>query len=163
MSHVFGLPTHPLVVHMVVILVPLAAAALIATGWREQWRRTYLLPIALLAIAGAVAAFIATSTGEDLQHSIREAARAAGTRASFGDHPEEGDRARLAAIAFALCAAGFCAVVQWGQRLKLASWTVVASYALSSMVGVVAIATVVIAGHSGATLVWKDLGTFVKR
>jgi hypothetical protein len=40
---VYGLPAHPLLVHAAVVLVPLAAVALVTTGWRETWRRAYLL------------------------------------------------------------------------------------------------------------------------
>ena len=84
---VFGLPAHPLLVHAAVVLVPLAALALIATGWHEAWRRAYLLPITLLAVGGAGFSFLAKQSGESLQQSVR----AAGKR--VGDHPEQGDTA----------------------------------------------------------------------
>ena len=157
-----GLPTHPLIVHFVVILLPLAAIAFIGTGWKAEWRRQYSLAVALLAIGALVAAFIATETGDMLKDRIRDAARAAGTRADFGDHPDDGELARNVAILFALVAAGFWAVVQWGEQLKLPSWAPMALYAIGSIVGVVAIITVISAGHSGSALVWKDLGNFVK-
>jgi hypothetical protein len=157
-----GLPTHPLIVHFVVILLPLAVIAFIATGWREEWRRNYALPVVLLAIAAVIAAFIATMTGEELRDDIREAARAAGTaRPNFGDHPEDGELARNVAIVFALIAAGFWALVQWGERIKPPSWAPTAAYVLGCLVGVVALFTVISAGHSGSALVWKDLGNFV--
>jgi hypothetical protein len=59
-SSVFGLPAHPLVVHMAVVLVPLAALSLIAVGWNKAWRHTYYLPITLLALGGAVGSFLAS-------------------------------------------------------------------------------------------------------
>ena len=36
-----GLPVHPLVVHAVVVLLPLATLGLIAIAVRPAWRRTY--------------------------------------------------------------------------------------------------------------------------
>ncbi|MCB9482719.1 MAG: hypothetical protein H6675_01805 [Dehalococcoidia bacterium] len=51
-SSIAGLPAHPLVVHGAVVLVPLAAVALIAIGWRKDWRKHYSLPVALIAWAG---------------------------------------------------------------------------------------------------------------
>ena len=52
----FGIDTfsvcrlHPLVVHVAVVLVPLAALALIAVGWRKHGARLYMLPIVLMAL-----------------------------------------------------------------------------------------------------------------
>jgi len=92
---VFGLPVHPLVVHVAVVLVPLAAFALIALGWKGEWRQRYALPIAVLALAGGAAAILAASSGETLVSSVRQAA---GTRVGFGEHPEQGDAARLFAV-----------------------------------------------------------------
>lgn len=156
-----GLPTHALIIHFAVVLGPLAAVALIATGWRPQWRASFALPIALVAIAGAVAAFIATDSGEALRDSVRETARAAGTRADFGEHPEDGELARNVAALFALAT-----IAIWGiqERLeKLPPWAPMAAYGVSSLIGLVAIVTMVSAGHSGSALVWKDLGNFVTK
>src|SRR5581483_1037343 len=160
-SEVFGLPLHALVVHFAVVTVPAAALGLIALGWRHDWRRRYLLPLTALAVAGAVAAIITASSGEALQETVRNAARAAGSRASFGDHPEQGDMARNFAVLLAFAAAGFYAVQQWGARWSLPSWTTRAAYLVTSGVGVLAGVTIVVAGPSGATLVWKDVGNFV--
>lgn len=63
---IFGLPAHPLLVHAAVVLVPLAALALVAVGWKEAWRRVYYLPVALIAMAGAGSAFLAKQSGETL-------------------------------------------------------------------------------------------------
>ena len=53
-----GVPVHPLVVHGAVVLVPLAVLALIALGWKAEWRRSYALHIAVLALAGAGATWL---------------------------------------------------------------------------------------------------------
>jgi uncharacterized membrane protein len=153
-----GIPLHPLVVHVAVVLVPLAAIGLMALGWKSEWRRQYALPLAILAIGGAAAAILASSTGESLESTIREAA---GTRVRFGEHPEQGDTARLFAVLFAAAATGLWALETWREQLQLKEWTTTAAYVASSSLGVIAIATIVVAGHSGATLVWKDVGNFV--
>lgn len=157
-NSIFGVPLHPLVVHAAVVLVPLAALALIVSCWKSEWRRHYALPIALLALGGAAATMLAASTGESLQETVRQAA---GTRVPFGDHPEQGNTAEIFAIFFAMGATGLWALEMWRERLRLQAWTSTAAYATSSVLGVVAIATIIIAGHSGAALVWKDVGTFV--
>jgi hypothetical protein len=160
-SSLFGVPLHPLVVHAAVVLVPLSVIGLVASGWHPQWRRHYALPVALLAVGGAVAVILAASTGETLEASIRHAANAAGTRANMGEHPEQGETARLFAVLFAGGATAFWAIETWGARLRLQPWSTTATYAVSSVLGAMAIITIVIAGHSGAALVWKDVGNFV--
>jgi hypothetical protein len=161
LATIFGLPVHVLVVHAAVTLVPLAAIGLIATGWRSSWRHSYALPVALLAVAGAGATLIAAQSGEALQASLRYAAQGSSLRPSFGDHPEQGDTARNFAMLFALTAVGFWAAVQWGEALRLKASLTTGAYVAGSVTGGLAIVTMVIAGHSGATLVWKDLGNFV--
>src|SRR6266581_3580275 len=89
---VFGLPAHPLVVHIAVVLVPLAALSLIAVGWNERLRRRYYLPIAVVALAGAVGAFLAEQTGGSLRRALREAGK------RVGNHPQEGNIAFWTAV-----------------------------------------------------------------
>jgi len=143
-----------------VILVPLSAISLMVLGWRVPWRRVYSLPIAGMAIIGAVAAALASGSGEALQISVRRAARAAGANARFQDHPEQGQTAQLFAILFAVTAVTLFVADRWGTRMRLPKWTPTAVYAVASLAGAVATIAMVVAGHSGATLVWKDVGTY---
>jgi hypothetical protein len=157
---VFGLPAHPLLVHAAVVMVPLAAVALIATGWREAWRRIYLLPIALLAIGGAGFAFLAKESGEPLQKSVR----AAGKR--VGEHPEQGDTAFVFAGLFAAICLAFYLYQTFGDRVReRVGWTEryrtpvdegILLYAISIPLAALAIWTMMVAGHSGAKLVWDS-------
>jgi len=161
-----GLPVHALVVHFAVVLVPLAAIALLATGWKAEWRKRYALAIALIAIAGAAAAYVAAQTGQELEHTVRQSAAAAGARASFGEHPGQGDNAEVASIFFAVAATAFFGLEQAGDRLdalggEVMRWRPAATYVAGSVFAVVALTMMVIAGHSGAALVWKDVGNYV--
>lgn len=157
---VFGLPAHALVVHVAVILVPLSAVALAAVGWRAPWRHVYALPIAGLAVMGAVAAIFASGSGETLQSSVRSAARAAGANARFGEHPEQGEAARTFAFIFAVAAVALWVVDRWGARWNLPKWAPGAAYAVGAVLGLVATWSMMVAGHSGAALVWRDVGTY---
>jgi uncharacterized membrane protein len=165
-DEIAGLPVHALVVHFAVVLVPLAAIALIATGWKTDWRKRYALAIAVIAIAGAVAAFVAAQTGEDLAHTVRQSAAAAGARAPLGEHPEQGDNAEVAAITFAVAASVFFVLEQWSDQLhvlgdQVVRWRPAVTYVAASGFAVLALTMMVIAGHSGAALVWKDVGNYV--
>jgi predicted membrane protein DUF2231 len=158
---VLGLPVHVLLVHFAVVLVPLAALVLIGTCWRPRWRVTYSLPVAALAVGGAVAAFISAQSGGTLRRSIRETALTEGTRARFGSHPGYGNIAEVAAMFLALAAVAIWGTERWGARFQLKTWMAPVVYAASCGIALLAIVTMVLAGHSGSTLVWKDLGNYV--
>lgn len=159
-STLAGLPAHALLVHAAVVLVPLAAIAMAVTCWKASWRRAYSLPVALLAIGGAVAAFLAKESGEPLEDAVKRAAQSEGVRARFGDHPEQGDAAFAFAALLAFAAVAVWAVDRWGKRFNLPAWAPPATYAIALVPAGIALVTMIIAGHSGAQLVWKDVGSF---
>src|SRR5918994_3422534 len=61
-----GIPLHPLVVHAVVVLLPLAALGAVVIAVRRSWRRTFGIPVLLIALAGVAAVPMATTTGSQL-------------------------------------------------------------------------------------------------
>jgi hypothetical protein len=160
---VFGLPAHPLVVHAAVVLVPLAAFALIAVGWNAKWRRRYYLPIMLVSLAGAAGTFLAQQTGGSLKRTLREAGK------RVGNHPQQGQTAFI----FAILLAGVCIALYvhdeygdrlrtrfgFGDRYRLPIDEHIVLYVVAVPIAAVAIATMILAGHSGATLVWKTAGS----
>jgi hypothetical protein len=157
-NKIFGLPAHPLLVHAAVVLVPLAALAWIAIGWRQNWRRVYYLPLTLMAMGGAAATFLAKQSGEPLAQSVRQAGK------RVGDHPEQGDTAFVFALLFALVCVVVLAWERYGttlrQRFSLTSIRLPLDddailYAASVPIAALAVWFMVVAGHSGATLVWQ--------
>jgi hypothetical protein len=70
MLTVDGIPAHPLVVHAVVVLLPLAAVATLLVAARPAWRRQLGVWVLLLAAAGVFALPVATTTGEQLKESL---------------------------------------------------------------------------------------------
>ncbi len=61
-----GLPLHPLVVHAVVILGPLAAVTALAYAVVPRWRWLLRWPMVFLAAVTAGATYVAKIAGEDL-------------------------------------------------------------------------------------------------
>lgn len=155
-----GLPAHPLVAHGAVVLVPLAFAAHALTGWRRAWRAVYAAPAALLGVAGAVFAWASSASGEPLKDSLKDAAKAAGQKVRFGDHPDQGEAAYSWALSLAVLLIGFAALAFIERKRELPAWLPLAAWVVAGLVGVVAVAAMTVAGHSGAELVWKDVGTF---
>jgi hypothetical protein len=70
MLTVGGIPAHPLVVHAVVVLLPLAAVGTLLVVARPVWRSQLGVWVLLLALAGVAAVPVATQTGEQLQRAI---------------------------------------------------------------------------------------------
>ena len=70
MLTVGGIPAHPLVVHAVVVLLPLAAVGTLLVVARPVWRQQLGVWVLLLALAGVAAVPVATQTGEQLQRAL---------------------------------------------------------------------------------------------
>lgn len=67
---VAGLPLHPLVIHAVVVLLPLAALASLAMALRPVWRRVLGVPTLLVALVGVIAVPLATTSGSQLRAAM---------------------------------------------------------------------------------------------
>ena len=147
------MPLHPLVVHAVVVLGPLAALAGLVYAAVPTWRWLLRWPLVVLAVVVAVTALVAVAAGEDLLASRPELAPI------VADHEEAGEMLRNVALGYVVVAG-------------LAAWALGGTSALASgrgaretrlgipvavllAVGAVALlVTVYLAGDSGATAVW---------
>lgn len=65
-----GLPLHPLIVHLVVVTVPMAAICALLYGVVPRWRWVLRWPLLILAVLGAVATQLAAMSGDDLKRDI---------------------------------------------------------------------------------------------
>jgi hypothetical protein len=64
-----GLPLHPLIVHVVVVVAPLAALTGIAYAGRPGWRWLLRWPLVAMAVVAAVAGVIAVQSGHSLENA----------------------------------------------------------------------------------------------
>jgi hypothetical protein len=148
-----GLPVHPLVVHAVVVLLPLATLGTLAIAVRPGWRRPYgLLVVACTAVATALLP-VATSSGEALEERV----------GNPGEHAELGDQLIWFAIPMLLLAAA----LWWldrrsatGDRASAGRATsVTVLRAVAALAVVAALATTVQVyrvGDTGARAAWGD-------
>jgi uncharacterized membrane protein/predicted heme/steroid binding protein len=143
----FGLPLHPLAVHVPVVLLPLGAIGVLLVLLVPRWRASLAWPvIAVLGIATA-GALVAKLSGEALTQRVGDPGR----------HEQLGNWVlAMSAILFA----GTLAWWLWQRRLArrrrsngvvgLVIGTVLAALALGSII------VAVLTGHTGATQVWQD-------
>ena len=97
-----GLPVHPLVVHAVVVLLPLAVLGTIAVAVSPRLRTRCSGLNALVALVGTALCPVATSSGESLEHRVGDP----GAHAALGDQ----------LLWFALPMTLLAVVVWWLQR-----------------------------------------------
>ncbi len=140
-----GLPVHALVVHAVVVLGPLAALMLLTYAVRPTWRTGLRWPTVVLALLTAGAAFVATQSGEALEHRVGDPGY---------DHAEKGD---LAAISMYVLAGATIVVVFLLARAGRAARSSAVATVVALAATAFAVFAVVDAGHSGASSVWKDI------
>jgi len=139
-----GLPVHPLIIHVVVIMLPVAALAMVALVFLPTLRRHYLLPTLVALLVGAGSAFVAKQSGEALQNRV----------GSPGEHAELGEN--VVPLALGL----FAVSVIWAYAPKIMSrWPKFLQRVLELGILVLAGASIVftvLAGHSGATASWEN-------
>ncbi len=139
--YVLGLPLHPLVVHAVVVLLPLASLGALAVVVSSRLRDRYAWLVVACAVVAAVSAIVAKVSGEALAASL-------GVGQLVATHESYGQYVPYPAIALAV-ALPIGLVV---KKRSSAGWWVAAVVAALAAVG--ALVLVALTGHSGATAVW---------
>jgi hypothetical protein len=165
MLTVDGIPAHPLVVHAVVVLLPLAAVGTLLVVARPAWRRQLGVWVLLLALGGVAAVPIAAQTGEQLEHAI-------GGSELIAIHEERADTLLIPAVIFLLLLA---ATVLAGRRADApvdgpgAAHAVTTTTAtmqrvtlitgvLAALAGLIVTGLVVWIGHAGSVAAWSGVG-----
>lgn len=148
MLTVLGVPLHPLVVHAVVVLVPLATLASLAVAFRPRWNRNYAPLAAVAALLGALSAVVAKLTGDQLEAALPLQGEIAAQVATHG-------RLGLWTLIMSWPFAVFAAVTAYlGRREDVQPQVVRAVALVAAAFGLVVTGLTVLAGHAGATAVW---------
>lgn len=148
MSTFQGLPAHPMLVHVIVVLAPLTAVlAILCALWPAARHRLVWLVLVLAGVTTALTP-IATEAGEWLEHHLDESEL-------IEKHAELGDTMLYFALAL-LVAAVLLVIVHLragrGKPLSTAlSGVIVAFVLLASVATTVQVFRI---GHSGAEATW---------
>lgn len=149
-----GLPLHPLVVHAVVVLLPLAALGVIAVAARPAWRSKYAGLVALVTLGASLTIPLATESGENLERQVGRP----------GVHAELGD----SLIWFALPLLAIAIALYWTSRRRqstsddavarpAAGKAAAATFAvLAIAIAIANLVQVYRIGDSGAKAVWQN-------
>lgn len=150
-TFVAGLPVHPLVVHAVVVLVPLAVLGTIAIAVWPWARRRFGWLVVLVAAVATVSIPVATSTGEGLSGHVRHTA-------VLERHMELGDQLLPFAIVMFAAALLFQLLHASGRIGRGTAFKVTALVlAVVTVAGAVASGVQVVRiGDAGARAVWAS-------
>ncbi len=151
------MPLHPLVIHAVVVLVPLAALSAIAMAvpkyrWIARW------PALLLTLGATASAYVATLTGEDLAKD-----RGLDALPLVKTHEEWGERLMIGMWIFAVLVIVAFWVLPYATRISGGKDRVAKMAALEKplmvLVPLAAVAVLVLVfltGDAGARAVWQQ-------
>lgn len=169
MDSIFGIPAHPLFVHIPVVLIPLATIGVVLMAIRPTWWDRYKWPTVAIAGVGMIGAIIAAGSGEELEEAVENTA----PRQLLRAHVEAGEISRTVSIIFFVVLVAAVVVLPWWmkRRSSATSAGVVGATTdgsspkwLRRVVSLVLVATalgaswtVYDAGHTGAKSVWSDV------
>lgn len=144
-----GIPVHPLVVHAVVVLLPLAVIGTIAIAVHRPWRARFgWLVVAASAVSTALIP-VATSSGEALESHVGDP----GTHAQLGDQ----------LIWFAVPLLVLSVALVWLDSRRVRGKSQIGPGWMLRVIAVVAVVAALASavqvyrvGESGARAVWGD-------
>lgn len=142
---VFGLPTHPLVVHAAVVLVPLAAIAAVVMGFSPRFSVRFGPAVAVIAGIGVLASILARQSGESL----------ALLRGVSQTHQSSGSVMPLFALGLFAVVLALWLIDRRGARRRSLGAQILAVAVVA--VAVLATGWTIRTGHSGAEMVWQGI------
>ncbi|NES14192.1 MULTISPECIES: DUF2231 domain-containing protein [Micromonospora] len=150
-----GLPAHALLVHAAVVLVPLLALVSVAYGVLPRWRPRLDWAVAALAITAPIAAFLATESGEALEHVLEQKNYPAQILDKVREHSEYGESLRSFTFGLAAAALLLLLVTSGFARVRnLPRWIAPVLTGVVAVLAVFAVVYVYLAGDTGAQAVW---------
>jgi hypothetical protein len=160
-SKLFGLPAHPLFVHLPVVLIPLAAVGAVMIAVRPAWRARLGALIVAAAGVGLAGIQLAIGSGEELEDLVKETE-------AVERHEDLAGITRLSVLFFFLAVTAF---VVYDRRLRSRAVpagpdTIAAPQRSRALIGlavltvaasVLATTAVVQSGHTGAQATWERI------
>lgn len=152
-----GTPLHPLVVHAIVVLLPVAVIGTLAMVVRPAWRLKYGHLVVAAAAVAAVLTPIATASGGELEKRVGDP----GTHAALGDQLIWFEIPLLVlALALVLVERARATAAAGGTpRVKVTPLVVNAVAVLAVVAALASAVQVYRVGDSGAKKAWEDAVT----
>lgn len=152
---VFGLPTHPIIVHATVVMLPLAALAVLLHALWPQARHRLGIVTPLLAGVALVLVPLSTESGESLQDAV-------GENALVQRHAQLAEgmlpwTIGLFVVAVALWLLGRRRAGAPADDVSRARWMPIVAGVLAVVAVVGTVQQIVRVGHAGAQATWDGV------
>ena len=155
---VFGLPTHILSIHAVVVLVPLSATGVVLMALVPPLRRLLRWPVLAVLTAALVAVPVATQTGELLMaRLVRDGALGGPVLDKVRLHQELGEQVLWPVLGLWIFTVGLVVADRTHRRARRSRLLAVL-VGLAVVTAALATLQVIRTGHAGATAVWNPGG-----
>jgi uncharacterized membrane protein len=148
----FGLPAHPLLLHVPVVLVPIAGLGALALAARPAWVERHGPLVGLTAIAATAATILAVGAGEAFREDRGGAPP--DELARLNEHAESGETLRILIVLLTFALLGW----MFAHRRRLSGPAAIALRVGIALLAVASIFFVIRTGHLGAKLTWGDQG-----
>ena len=150
LNNLFGLPAHPLLVHLPVVMVPLAALGALILAIRPQWWARAGWWVTGASGIGMIGAILAAGSGEELEHKVERSQ-------VLEHHAQLGETARLLSVILFVVLVAVMALRRYRPNdMAKRAVGIVASVAIAaSAVG--ATWAMVATGHNGAKASWCEV------
>ncbi|MDO8391565.1 MAG: hypothetical protein Q7V57_13880 [Actinomycetota bacterium] len=157
-----GLPAHPLLVHIPVVLIPLAAIGVLVIALRPKLMSSYGWVMAGLSFVGFLGTLLAANSGEAYEEKLEGTGQT--ISGTLEDHAEMGDTAQAFGAVFFALVLVWVLFAWWRRRagdekvtakVKKPKLIGIVLAVLVVVGGVAASVSVTLTGHSGAKSVWE--------
>ena len=145
LDSVFGLPTHALVVHAAVVLVPLAAVGAIIMAFAPRFSVRFGPAVVVIAAIGVIASILSRQSGKSLEQ----------VRGVSEIHHSTGSWMWVFALGLLAVTLALWLVDRRGARRRTLGTQILAVVVVA--VAVLATGWTIRTGHSGAEMVWQGI------
>jgi hypothetical protein len=147
----FGLPAHPLIIHVPVIFVPILGLTVLAVMFNFRWFERYGALVAAFSVVSLAGTLLAVGAGQAFKEDREQGFGAAViANPTLHDHEDAGITVRLVMLILTAILVGLL----WARRLPNAATLTLRVLAVLFALG--AIVMVIRTGHLGAKLAWGE-------
>jgi hypothetical protein len=148
----FGLPAHPLIIHVPVVFVPVLGLAVLAIAFNTRWFERFGLLVAAFSVVTLAATLLAVGAGEAFRDERTKDFPQLISDPTLHDHADAGITVRLAMVILTALLVGLLFARRAPNAARIALRVLAVLFALTALFFVIR------TGHLGAKLAWGREG-----
>jgi hypothetical protein len=146
----FGLPAHPLIIHVPVIFIPILGLTVLAVMFKFRWFERHGALVAAFSVVSLAATLLAVGAGEAFKADLEP--RLEMNDPTLHDHQDAGITVRLAMVILTALLVGLLFARRLPNAARIAMRVLTVLFALTALVMVIR------TGHLGAKMAWGEDG-----